>query len=88
VNEGKSARAIAKLLGVSHTLVSRRIKDLELLEAPADRGQLSPAATHIERCRDARRGFRVPPHLEAEYFELLKKGLPITEACRQLGIEK
>lgn len=43
---------------------------------------------HVRPYQRARRGFEVPQHLEGRYFDLLKSGVPIAEACRQLGITK
>lgn len=41
---------------------------------------------HVGAYKRARRGFEVPKDLETRYFDLLKSGVPIAEACRRLGI--
>ena len=81
-----TTRAIGASLGITQSTVARRIKFLGLREAveklPGERGK--PA--HIADYKKARRGFVVPEHLEREYFELLKTGMPIAAACERLGI--
>lgn len=41
---------------------------------------------HVQAYKAARRGVVIPPHLEAEYYELLKQGVPIAEAKARLGV--
>jgi DNA-binding transcriptional MerR regulator len=41
---------------------------------------------HLEKYHQARRGFHLPDHLENQYFDLLKTGIPTVEAARRLGI--
>lgn len=86
VRDDMSTRAIAKALNLHQTQVVRRIAKLGLREPQVE--ETKTAAPHIERYRSARRGFHVPAHLEDSYYELLKTGVPIAEACRRLGIEK
>ncbi|THK33991.1 hypothetical protein EHS39_32970 [Ensifer sp. MPMI2T] len=68
---------------VSKVAPVKGVEDAEPREA-------APAAmkggAHVRPYKRARRGFEVPAHLEDRYFELLKGGVPIAEACRQLGI--
>lgn len=89
----KSVRAIGREMGLDHALISRRIKalglsrekckaELEARDARVSRGR----EDHIARYKNARRGIVVPPHLEGDYYELLKSGVPIAEAYRRLGM--
>lgn len=41
---------------------------------------------HLISYNRARRGFHVPREQERQYFELLREGVPIAEAARQLGL--
>lgn len=64
-----------------------RDRSAESLEAP--KASRAPSSDdHVRSYKRSRRGFEVPAHLEGRYFELLKSGLPIAEACRRLGITK
>lgn len=80
-----STRAMARHLGLYKTQVIRRIKKLGLDEERAE-PKVNQRPDHIADYKRARRGFDVPAHLENQYFELIKSGLPIAEACRRLGI--
>lgn len=79
-----STRSIAAALGLHQTQIVRRIKVLKLKEAPPPK---STAPDHIVKYQRVRRGFHVPPHLEAEYHQLLKSGVSIAEICRRLNIK-
>lgn len=81
-----STRAIGNALGLSHVIIVRRIKALGLRSEEQPSSAARP--NHIADYKRARRGFHVPAHLEAEYYELLKTGVPIAEACRRLGIAR
>lgn len=55
---------------------------------PQPKTRVFAPPSHIEKIRRARRGFDVPSHLEPAYFELLKRGVSIDEARRQLNLKK
>ena len=82
-----TTRAIGEAMGLTQSMVARRIKATGLRTGldslPAER--VKP--DHIADYKKARRGFVVPEHLEHQYYELLKTGVPIVEARRRLGIE-
>ena len=61
------------------------VKGIEVAEPPEAASAVKGGA-HVRDYKRARRGFEVPESLEDRYFELLKAGVPIAEACRQLGI--
>lgn len=94
---GKSTRDIGELLGVSHVAVARRIRVLNLTPPPksipaSDEGKVKSvhsrsAPDHLRQYHRKKRGFDLPAHLEDRYFDLLRQGLPISEACRRLGIK-
>lgn len=92
--EGASLREIAAATGVSHVTAWKFAKRLGVkVRGAAQKPAPDPpqpakvaAASHLEPYRRARRGFHVPAHLENEYFELLKAGVSIAEACRRLKI--
>jgi IS30 family transposase len=83
---GMTTRAIGEALGMTQSTVTRRINATRMR---ANTGQVvaAPIGSHLTRYKEARRGFSVPKHLELDYYELLKTGLPIVEARRRLGIE-
>lgn len=83
-----SLREMGAELGINYSTVRYRLRYLSKQPAPRTTTPEveAPRPTHIDRYNAARRGFTVPPHLEAEYFGLLKKGVPIVEACKRLGI--
>jgi len=89
-------RDIAAEIGVSHIAVRARASRLQLprkerprkADTPGSRiedGRFVPPA-HIEAHKKARRGFEVPRQLEAQYIELLKTGIPISEVRQKLGL--
>jgi hypothetical protein len=79
-----SARQIATKMGLSNVLVSKRIKKLGLREVTEPKAP--PQPSHIINYKRARRGFHVPGHLENQYFDLIRSGVSIAEACRRLEI--
>lgn len=84
-----SVRSIGKAMGFSHVLIIRRIKALGLRsEIGATHSVEAVRPNHVAQYKAARRGFVVPEELERDYYELLKTGVPIAEACRRLGIAK
>ncbi|CCF19102.1 protein of unknown function [Pseudorhizobium banfieldiae] len=88
VKSGMSHRSIAKEMGINHPQVSRRLAKLREQEAEKSATNQLVIGKHLPSYKAARRGFHVPAHLEPQYFELLKSGVPIAEACRRLGINK
>lgn len=95
--EGVSTRKMAAAVGATHVTVWKRMARLGIraagsgsehdnASAPAQ-VTAAPVADHIESYNRARRGFHVPHHLQSQYFDLLKAGVPIAEACRRLDIK-
>ena len=89
-------RDIAAMVGVSHIAVRRRAARLQLplrqrvgkavtAISKIEDGRFMPPA-HVEAHKKARRGFEVPRQLEAQYIELLKTGIPISEVRQKLGL--
>lgn len=76
-------------LGLAPNAIFLRIKRLGLTRGEArEGGPRPPSAEQTRAHRDARRGFAVPAEAEDRYVEILKQGVSIAEARRQLGIEK
>jgi hypothetical protein len=86
---GSTTREIEDVIGLSHVTISKRIKSLGLPTRgrPVNRegGAYAPPP-HLAAHMRAKRGFHVPAHLESKYFELIKSGVPIADACRRLNI--
>ncbi|NNV22034.1 AsnC family protein [Ochrobactrum pseudogrignonense] len=87
VRKNTPTRTIANLLGVHRIQVIRRIKKLELTADNAGE-KVFEAPPHIQSYKTSRRGFYVPPHQEAAYYDLLKSGVSIDEARKRLRIKK
>ncbi|MCO5730135.1 hypothetical protein NFC69_01060 [Rhizobium sp. SSA_523] len=82
---------MAAAIGASHVTTWKRVRRLGIRISAAGASDEesrvpAPIGSHVEGYKLARRGFYVPAHLESQYFELLKAGVPIAEACRRLKI--
>lgn len=93
---GQPTRAVASMLGCSHTAVANRAKKLgitisthsaaRMTPEPKPTERQSPSREAIVNAQRVRRGFDLPKEMEPEYLELLKSGVPIAEARRRLGL--
>lgn len=84
---GATRTSITEEMGLHRCQVLRRIKHLGITpENLAERESTQPQ--HIIDFKRKRRGFHVPEHKELEYYDLLKKGVSIDEACKRLKIKK
>jgi hypothetical protein len=94
VSQKLRGKALGEYFGVTASYCRVRLRQLRG-HVPVSRLALTtPAPTQVDdtvqqRVRaaaDYRRGFVVPPEKQAEYFELLKKGLPVAEVRRRLAL--
>lgn len=83
---------IAECFGISVRAVQAQYNKLHGLHGDSkplpDQATAKPKVfgAHLQAYNRTRRGFDVPQRLEAQYFDLLRKGVPIAEAARQLGL--
>jgi transposase-like protein len=99
IRDGLAMSAIARKIGCAKNLVQRNAKRLGLTPANPSIRKLDDAENsrkrkpklpedppHLASYKAARRGVVIPRNLEQSYYDLLKKGVSISDALRTIGI--
>jgi len=88
-DEGMEIKHLAEMYNTTPKLLRDNIsrwKRYEEKPKPDQKAVASALGVHLVDYHRARRGFHVPAHLNDEYTDLLKTGVSIVEAGRQLGL--
>lgn len=94
VSQKLKGKALADHFGITASYCRFRLRQLRgniptarpEIKAPEPVPVDTSIQARVRAAADYRRGFAVPPSKEAEYFELLKSGMPVAEARRRLAL--
>jgi len=88
--ERKTYQHVADLLGIHKGSIGHRLRVLrgrEPQEEPPPRRE-ARQPPHLTTYHRVRRGFHVPPELEADYHRLIAGGASIASVREQLGLQQ